>query len=161
MLGKKKLKRKKKATKGGGKRCSQPGWLRSATLLGFICISLCSGSPEKLRAQPCTGIRGSGAVEAMHCFPGSFFPWIIFSLDQPRTWVLAKPCSINSSDPGPHPCPTDRAPAFAGAFLHFMCVQVGLSHGWRQSGCGIPSPELLRNSRAGRNSLCSLMLGEP
>lgn len=30
--------------------------------------------------------------------------------------------------PIPHPRPTDPDPAFAGAFLHFMHVKVGLSH---------------------------------
>lgn len=80
MLGKKvKKKKKKQATKGGGKRCSQPAGLRSATSLGFVCISLCTGFPEKLRAGTHAGICGTGAMEVGqprtispdHCFPGS------------------------------------------------------------------------------------------
>lgn len=109
MLGKKKKlkgeKKKKKAAEGGGKRCSQPAWLRSATSLGFVCILLCSGFPGKLRAQTCTGIRGSAAVGAIPNFPGSARTWVLQSPGSARTWVLQSPINSMSSFPFPIPAP--------------------------------------------------------
>lgn len=88
-----------------------------------------------------------------------FFPVSALDLDVGKALPPLTPAIPPWVVPILHPS-TDATPAFVGAFLHFMFVQVGLSHGWRQSGCGTPSPELLRNFRVGRNSLCSVMLGD-